>query len=304
MKLMLLIGAALLLGYGALNARARVAPPGQTAVEIKATKVAGSVYLLEGQGGNIGATVGPDGALIVDDQFAPLSEKIRAKLSELGAGRLKFVLNTHFHGDHTGGNANFGKEATIVAHANVRRRLSGELKPVASQAANLPPKEALPVVTFDESLAVHFNGEEIRAMHYPRSHTDGDSAYLFTGSNVAHLGDLFVNGKFPFVDASSGGDLAGLTRTVADLISKLPADVKIIPGHGPLATLDDLKRYHRMLTATTAVVRQKMNAGKTLEQVKAEGLPDEWKSWDGGFVKTDRWLETVYRGLSGSKGAQ
>jgi cyclase len=304
MRLLLLVGVAALVGYGALNARARVAPPAQAGVEIKATKAAGNVYMLEGQGGNIGATVGADGILIVDDQFAPLSEKIRAKLAELGEGKLKFVLNTHFHGDHTGGNANFGKEATIVAHANVRRRLSGEIKPIASQAANLPPKEALPVVTFDESLAVHFNGEEIRAMHYPRSHTDGDSAILFTKSNVAHLGDLFVNGRFPFVDASSGGDLAGLTRSIADLISKLPTGVKIIPGHGPLATLDDLKRYHRMLTETTAIVRQKINAGKTLEQVKAEGLPDEWKSWDGGFVKTDRWLETVYRGLSQNKGGQ
>jgi cyclase len=304
MRLLLLVGVAALLGYGALNARARVAPPRQAGVEIKATKAAGNVYMLEGQGGNIGATVGPDGVLIVDDQFAPLSEKIRAKLAELGEGRLKFVLNTHFHGDHTGGNANFGKEATIVAHANVRRRLSGEIKPAASQAANLPPKEALPVVTFDDSLAVHFNGEEIRATHYPRAHTDGDSAILFTKSNVAHLGDLFVNGKFPVVDAGSGGDLAGLTRSVADLIAKLPADVKIIPGHGPLATLDDLKRYHRMLTETTAIVRQKMNAGKTLEQVKAEGLPDEWKSWDGGFIRTDRWLETLYRGLSQSRGGQ
>jgi cyclase len=304
MKPVLLICVAALLGYGALNARARVAPPGQANVEIKATKAAGNVYMLEGQGGNIGATVGPDGILIVDDQFAPLSERIRARLAELGDGRLKFVLNTHFHGDHTGGNANFGKEATIVAHANVRRRLSGELKPSSGQGPNPAPKDALPVVTFDESLAVHFNGEEIRAMHYPRSHTDGDSAILFTKSDVAHLGDLFVNGKFPVVDASSGGDLAGLTRSVADLIGRLPPDVKIIPGHGPLATLDDLKRYHRMLVETTGLVRQKMNAGKTLDQVQSEGLPDEWKSWDGGFVRTDRWLETVYRGLSQSKGGQ
>lgn len=299
MKSLVLLAAALLVVFGVLNARAHHPAQGQANVEIEATKVAGSVYMLEGQGGNIGATVGVDGVLIVDDQFAPLSEKIRAKLGELGGGKLRFVLNTHFHGDHTGGNVNFGKEATIVAQTSVRRRLA------VNQGNGQPaPKEALPVITFDESLAVHFNGEEIRATHYPRAHTDTDSVIFFSGSKVAHLGALFFNGKFPFVDLNSGGDVEGLARDVGEIIGKLPADVKLIPGHGPIASLDDLKSYHRMLIGTTEVVRKKIRAGKTLEQVKAEGLGDEWKSWDGGFVKTDRWLETIYRSLSRNQQAQ
>lgn len=300
MKKVIFLGVAFLLAFGAVNARLKRTAQAQGGeVKIEATKVAGNVYMLVGQGGNIGATVGPDGVLIVDDQFAPLSEKIRAKLAELGGGKMKFVLNTHWHGDHTGGNANFGKEATIIANTNVRRRLS------APQAnGQSAPKEALPVVTFDQAVSVHFNNEEIRAMHYPPAHTDGDSAIWFVGSNVVHLGDMFVNGMFPFIDVNSGGDLEGLTRNIGELIGKLPADVKIIPGHGALGTLDDLKKYHRMLTQTTDIVRQRIKAGKTLAQAKAEGLPDEWKSWGNGFIKTDRWIETVYRSLLQNKGGQ
>lgn len=296
MKRLVWLSVALLLGIGVLNARSIRTQQNLANVEIKATKIAGNVYMLEGQGGNIGATIGSDGILIIDDQFAPLSEKIRAKLAELGEGKLKFVLNTHFHGDHTGGNVNFGKEATIIAHTNVRKRLS------ASQGNNPPaPKEALPVITFDQSLAVNFNGEEIRAMHYPNSHTDTDSIILFTNTKVAHLGDTFFNGSFPFVDLNSGGSVEGLTRTIGDLITKLPTDVKIIPGHGALGSLDDLKRYHRMLVETTSIVRKKMDSGKTLEQIKNEGLPTEYESWGKGFIKTPAWIEALHKSLSQSK---
>lgn len=299
MKRLVWLGVALLLGIGVLNARSIRTQQNLANVEIKATKIAGNVYMLEGQGGNIGATIGSEGILIIDDQFAPLSEKIRAKLTELGEGKLKFVLNTHFHGDHTGGNANFGKEATIIAQTNVRKRLS------ASQGNNPPaPKEALPVITFDQSLAVNFNGEEIRAMHYPNSHTDTDSVIFFTNTKVAHLGDTFFNGSFPFVDLNSGGSVEGLTRTIGDLITKLPADVKIIPGHGALGSLDDLKRYHRMLVETTSIVRKKMDSGKTLEQIKTDGLPAEYESWGKGFIKTPAWIETVHKSLSSSKNGQ
>ena len=268
-------------------------------VEIKATKINGNVYMLEGSGGNIGVSVGTDGILIVDDQFAPLAEKIRAALKTLGDGKLKFILNTHWHGDHTGGNAQFGREAPIIAHDNVRKRLSTEQRSeFFKQTTPASPKEALPVITFDQSLSVHFNGEEIRVIHFPHGHTDGDSVIFFTTSNVVHLGDDFFAGRFPFVDLESGGSVQGLTKNIADIIPKIPAGAKLIPGHGPISTVDDLKAYHRMLMETTAYVQKQIAAKKTLDQIKKEGLPAEWKSWGEGFVKTDMWLELVYRSLS------
>ena len=271
-------------------------------VQIKATKVAGNVYMLEGAGGNIGVSVGTDGILIVDDEFAPLADKIRASLKTLGQGKLRFILNTHWHGDHTGGNVAFGPEAPIIAHDNVRQRLSTEQKSEFFKSTTPPsPPEALPVITFDQSLSVHFNGEEIRAIHFPHGHTDGDSVIFFTGSNVVHLGDDFFSGSFPFVDLESGGSVEGLITNIATLLEKIPAGAKLIPGHGPISTLDDLKSYHRMLVETTGIVRQKIAAGKTLAQIKSEGLPAEWSSWGAGFIKTDMWLELVYRSLTAKK---
>ena len=271
-------------------------------VEIKATKISGNVYMLEGSGGNIGVSVGPDGILIVDDQFAPLAEKIKTALKSLGEGKLKFILNTHWHGDHTGGNVVFGPEAPIIAQTNVRKRLATEQKSELFKSTTpASPKEALPVITFDESLSVHFNGEEIRVIHFPQGHTDGDSVIFFTGSNVVHMGDDFFAGRFPFVDLESGGSVQGLAKNIGEIIPKLPAGVKLIPGHGPISTADDLTAYHRMLLETTDIVRKKMAAKKTLDEIKKEGLPDEWKSWGTGFVKTDQWIETVYRSLSAQK---
>jgi glyoxylase-like metal-dependent hydrolase (beta-lactamase superfamily II) len=271
-------------------------------VEIKATKISGNVYMLEGSGGNIGVSVGLDGILIVDDQFAPLADKIRAALKQLGEGKLRFILNTHWHGDHTGGNVAFGPEAPIIAHDNVRKRLATEQKSeFFKRTTPASPKEALPVITFDQSLSVYFNGEEIRAIHFPHGHTDGDSVIFFTNSNVVHLGDDFFAGRFPFVDLESGGSVEGLIKNIGELITKIPATAKLIPGHGPISTLDDLKSYHRMLVQTTEIVRQKIAAGKTLAQIKSEGLPDEWKPWGTGFIKTDLWVETIYKSLTAKK---
>jgi len=267
-------------------------------VEIKATKVAGNVYMLQGAGGNIGVSVGDDGLLIVDDQFAPLADKIRAALKGLADKKLRFILNTHWHGDHTGGNVAFGPEATIIAHDNVRKRLATEQKSTVFNSTTPPsPKEALPVITFNDSLSVHFNGEDIRAIHFPHGHTDGDSVIFFSTSNVVHLGDDFFAGRFPFVDLESGGSVEGLVKNIGELIGKIPPTAKLIPGHGPISTLDDLKSYHRMLQQTTEIVRQKIAAGKTLDQVKSEGLPAEWEPWGTGFIKTDRWVETIYKSL-------
>ena len=271
-------------------------------VEIKAQKVSGNVYMLEGAGGNIGVSVGDDGILIVDDQYAPIADKIKAALKGIADKKLRFILNTHWHGDHTGGNVIFGPEAPIIAHDNVRKRMSTEQKSeIFKRTTPAAPKEALPVVTFNQNLTVHFNGEEIRAIHYPHGHTDGDSVIFFTSSNVVHLGDNFFAGRFPFVDLDSGGNVEGLTKNIGEIIEKIPAGAKLIPGHGPLSTIDDLKTYHNMLLKTSDVVRQKISAGKTLEQIKTEGLPDEWKSWGTGFIKTDLWLEIVHKSLTARK---
>jgi cyclase len=295
----LLIFAVFIVGLGGLRT------PAQTdfsKVEIKVTKVAGNVYMLEGAGGNIGVSVGPDGILIVDDQFAPLADKIKAALKTLGEGKLKFVLNTHYHGDHTGGNVVFGPDAPIIAQTNVRKRLSEEQKSKFFNRTTPPsPKEALPVITFDNAVSVFFNGEEIKVIHFPHGHTDGDSVIFFTGSNVVHMGDDFFNGRFPVVDLEAGGDVEGMTKNVSDIISRLPANVKIIPGHGPLSDVDGLKGYHRMLVETTDIVRKRIAARKTLEQIKAEGLPEEWKAWGTGFINTNRWLDLIYNSLSAKR---
>lgn len=255
-------------------------------IEIKATQVSGNVYMLEGSGGNIGVSVGADGVLIVDDQFAPLADKIEAALKQLNPGKLKFVLNTHHHGDHTGSNAVFGaKEATIMAQSNVRTRLAGspETKPAA-----------LPVITFDDSAAVHFNGEEIKLLHVGSGHTDGDSIIFFTKANVVHMGDQYVSQGWPFVDFSSGGDLDGYIATQQAVLAKVSADAKIIPGHGALSTVQGLRDYNAMVVESVALVRKGMAAGKTLEQLKADGLPEKWAAYGKGWINAHRWIETIY----------
>lgn len=255
-------------------------------VEIKSTQVAGNIYMLEGRGGNIGVSVGDDGVVMIDDQFARLSDKIKAALKELGGDSPKFILNTHHHGDHTGGNANFSAEGTIIAHTNVRNRLTDKAK------------EAWPVITFDESLSLHMNGEEIKAIHYPTGHTDGDAVIFFTGSNVVHMGDHFFSGRFPFIDLDGGGDVAGFIKNVERVMAELPQDVKIIPGHGPLSTLDDLNTFYHMLVETTQIVRDQIAAGKSLDAIKAAGLPDKWNSWGTGFISNDRWIQIIYNSYS------
>ena len=266
-----------------------VAQRDMSKVEIKTTTVAGNIHMLEGQGGNIAVSTGPDGVLMVDDQFAPLAEKISAAIEKLDQGPIKFLLNTHWHGDHTGGNAHFGKKASIVAHTNVRKRLADK-----SDTA----KEALPVVTFEDSASVHINGEEVRLIYLGPGHTDGDSIIHFTKSGVFHMGDQFFNGRFPFVDLGSGGDVAGLLKNIEAALKLIPADAKIIPGHGALATKADLEKYRDMLIETTGLVKKAIAEGKTLADVKAAGVPEKYKEWGSGFINASRWLEISFNSLS------
>jgi glyoxylase-like metal-dependent hydrolase (beta-lactamase superfamily II) len=262
-------------------------------VTVKTTQVSGNVYMLQGRGGNIGALVGPDGILIVDDDYKVVSEKLREALKALGSPAPRFIFNTHWHGDHTEGNFTFGKEAIILAHTNVRGRM---LAPpvVFGQTTPAYPSHALPMLTYTESTSIHINGEEVRAVHFPNGHTDGDTVVFFEKAKVVHFGDDFFNGAFPFVDLASGGSVQGLINNVAELIKLVPPDAKLIPGHGPLATLDDLKGFHAMLTETAAIVQQEMKKGTTLDDIKKAGLPEKYRSWGNYFIKTDLWIEILY----------
>ena len=276
-----------------LTASEQVAPAQQdfSKVEIKATKVAGNVYMLEGSGGNIGVSVGEDGIVIVDDQFAPLAPKIKAALKEITDKPLRFVLNTHFHGDHTGGNAQFGNEATIIAHENVRKRLQDGGPPPGGAAP--APKEALPVITFNDRATVHLNGEDIRAIHFPNGHTDGDSIIFFPKSNVVHMGDDFVTYGFPFIDVKSGGSASGMIAGLERALTLIPQDAKIIPGHGPISSPADVRKFVDMLKETRALVAKASADGKTADEMKSDHILAKYEDLGKGFIKTDAWIDLM-----------
>jgi glyoxylase-like metal-dependent hydrolase (beta-lactamase superfamily II) len=278
-------------------------------VQIKVTKVSGNIYMLEGEGGNIAASVGEDGIVIVDDQFAPLAEKIQAALKDLKITDkpVRFVINTHYHGDHTGGNAPFTNTgSTVIAQDNVRKRLeTGGTGGNGSSVKfdNKPaPKAALPVITFEHDVTVHLNGEDIRALHFPAGHTDGDAVIFFPKNNVVHMGDDFVRYGFPFIDVASGGSVQGMIEAMEKASAMLPADVKVIPGHGALSNLDDVREFVKMLKETSAAVQKALDEHKTLEEMKQEKILEPWKKWSGDFIDSDKFIETLYNSLTGSKG--
>jgi cyclase len=278
-------------------------------VQIKVTKVSGNIYMLEGAGGNIAASVGEDGIVIVDDQYAPLADKIEAALKDLKITDkpVRFVINTHYHGDHTGGNEPFANTgSTVIAQDNVRKRL--ETGGTAGNGASLKfdykasPKIALPIITFEHDVTVHLNGEDIRALHFPAGHTDGDSIIFFPKNNVVHMGDDFVRYGFPFIDVASGGSVQGMIAALEKASAQLPADVKVIPGHGALSNLDDVRAFTTMLKETSAVVEKALKDHKTLDQMKQEKILAPWEKFSGDFLKTDGFIETLYNSLTGTKG--
>ncbi len=270
-------------------------------VQIKVHPVSGSVYMLEGEGGNIGVSVGEDGIVIVDDEFAPLAPKIKAALKGISDKPIRFVLNTHWHGDHVGGNAQFGADAPIIAQENVRERMKNGSS-IAGQEVPPAKKEALPIVTFNDRATVHLNGEDIRAMHFPSGHTDGDSIIYFTKSDVVHMGDDFVRYGFPFVDLKSGGSVEGMLAAVDKIIATFPGDTKVIPGHGDLSTVAEMKAYADMLRESLARVRAGIKQGKSLDQLKQEKVMAGLEKWNGDFITTDKWIETLYHDLTDRKG--
>jgi len=269
-------------------------------VNIKSTNVRSNVYMLEGQGGNMGLIIGEDGAILIDDQFAPLSDKIKSAIAELTDKPVRFVINTHWHGDHTGGNENFAKSgSTIVAHENVRLRLSTEqYNRFRDSTTPAAPKDALPVITFSESIKLHLNDEDIHIVHTQNAHTDGDALIRFEKANVIHAGDAFVTYGFPYIDVAAGGTFNGLIKLAGDLADLCDQNTLIIPGHGPISKKENVIWFRDRLVSIRDIIITGISEGKSSDDlVNAEVLKD-FSDWDGGFIKSRDFITLVYEELS------
>lgn len=278
------------------------AQPNWDTISVRAQPLRGGVYMLIGAGGNIGLSVGADAAFLVDDQYAPLTPKILAAVRSVTNQPIRFVLNTHWHGDHTGGNENMGKTgALIVAHNNVRKRMSVEqFNSVFNNRTPPSPAGALPVVTFNDSVSFHINGDELVAFHVPPAHTDGDVVVHFTGADVVHMGDTYFATGYPFIDVSTGGNVNGVITTADRVLAGCKAETIIIPGHGPVSNCEQLRVYRNMVAAVRERVQAAMQRGQTLDQIKAAGLTTEFDDqWGRGFIRPPVFVEFVYRSLGG-----
>lgn len=256
-------------------------------VTIEHNEVADNIYMLTGAGGNMLMSSGEDGVFLVDDQYTQVAEKISAKIEELSGEQVRYILNTHFHGDHVGSNMWFAnnQSSTIYAHDNVRERLSND---------DSFTQMGLPAITFDSGITFHLNDDTIYVFHLPAGHTDGDSAVWFEDANVLHPGDLFFNERFPFIDLKSGGDVDGYIANVESLLDRITDDTVIIPGHGPLASKEDYRGFLTMLKETKAEVDTMKQQGMTLDEVKTKGLSDKWQDWSWSFINEERWITTLY----------
>jgi glyoxylase-like metal-dependent hydrolase (beta-lactamase superfamily II) len=271
-------------------------------VTVRVVPITPGVAMLVGAGGNLAVAWGTDATFVVDDQYAPLTEKIRAAIATLTPNPARFVLNTHWHGDHTGGNENLGKAgALIVAHDNVRVRMSSEqFNKTFNRSTPASPKGALPVVTFTDAVTFHLNGDEIQAFHVAPAHTDGDAVVWFKRANVVHMGDLYFNGRYPFIDVDSGGDIEGVIGAANRVIAAIDDNTRVIPGHGTLSNKAELTQYRDVLVASRDRVKKLIAEGKNLEQITAARPLAEFDStWGTGFINPQVFLRLLYTSLGG-----
>ncbi len=272
-------------------------------VEIRATDLGGGVYMMTGSGGNLGLSVGDDGAFLIDDQFAPLSDKIKAAIAEVSGSPVRFLVNTHWHGDHTGGNANFANDgAIIVAHKNVRKRLT---KDHFIEAINYDVKAsaavALPVITFAKEINFYQNGQSIHILHVENAHTDGDALIYFEEADVLHMGDTFFNKSYPFIDTSTGGSINGVIAAHERALAIITQSTKIIPGHGVLANRADLQNNLAMLKEVRSKILKTIADGLDADAaVAADPLATLNEQWGGGFINAERMVRIVHADLSKS----
>ena len=296
MKLLasLATSAALALGLctAPTNAESEKPPP-----QVSTTALKGPLHLLQGRGGNVVASVGEDGILLVDDDYAEYASAYREALDKLGQSGTepRIVLNTHWHWDHTGSNGYWGERGSLLmAHENVRRRMSTPQDMTAfDRVVEASPPEALPVVTYRDSLVIHFNGDDVEVQHYANAHTDGDSVVYYAGENVVHMGDLYFKDRFPFVDLDSGGNVFGYIAALEAVLARVDGDTVIVPGHGSLADRADLKGYIDMLTQTSTSVKTALEGGASVDEIVEKGLGSEWESYGGGFINEKSWIRFI-----------
>lgn len=257
--------------------------------EIKVLKAGGNVYMLQGAGGNIGVLATEEGLLLVDDQYAKMAKSIESSMSGISGKPLKFIVNTHFHGDHTGGNKYFSHKAPIFAHANVRKRL---------EQGKDSQKESLPVVTYKDGVEIFLDEEKIQLKHLPSGHTDGDTYVYFEKANVLHTGDLYFEVGFPYIDLGSGGSVKGYLANVRSMIANVPDDVTIIPGHGVLTDKQGLIAFADMIEFSIKKIEEALKQGKTEEQILSEGIGENYAHLSWSFITEERWLKTLIKDLS------
>lgn len=267
-------------------------------IEITTQKLSDTLYMLMGAGGNIGLSVGADSVFVIDDQYAPMAPKIKAAIAKLTPRPVQWVLNTHFHFDHTGGNEAFGSEgALIVAHHNVRRRMSADQLINFAGSANTQkasPKVALPVVTVAGEISFHINGDEVHAFHVPRAHTDGDLIVHFKAGNVVHMGDVFFNGTYPFIDGGSGGSAEGVMAAYDRVLALTDDNTKIIPGHGPLAGKADLLATRNMVSTVTQRIKALRASGRSDAEIRAAKPSADFDArFGGGFIKPEAFVQQM-----------
>lgn len=270
-------------------------------IRIRTTKLAENVYMLAGAGGNLGVSVGEDGVLLIDSEYAQLTEKVTAAIAELSDKPIRFVVNTHWHFDHVGGNESLASAgALIVAHESVRERMSSE-QVLGALGRRIPPSPAaaLPVITYTEAMTFHWNGDEVRVLHVDPAHTDGDSFVRFRKANVLHVADVFFNGMYPFIDVEAGGSIDGMIKAVDRALELADEDTKIIPGHGPLAGAADLRAYREMLVTARDHIRALVEQGKSRDEViAARPTKDLDEKWGRGGFTPDMWVGIVYDGMT------